>query len=261
MSEEKKTTPKEETEKKTPSQDTPEEKNVTPEKEAPKSSGTDPEEKKPKSSPNASDGDLKQLLSVDKTYRTGHTLYIIGTVLLLALILCHGAMFMLGIELFVGGTYASWAMFFLYVLPCIIMIIGLAMSAAAAKKHGVSGNDRVGMAFVAIGAALMITLGTLSLVSPSYRIYETEDLSLRQGQPLKIVKYIPTGLFQPTLSKLPGEYCVDIYRVDGIFARKLASKQIIFSGMTVAAGEDDNSYTLIISSVDGGGETIPFRYN
>ena len=295
MSEEKKTSPEEETEEKTASQDSsdvkdepaaePEKASDEKEKEKPeeksekdetgenetdstessdsessKDTAANMDEKKPKKAPHADDAELKRLLSVDKTYRAGHTLYIIGVVLLFALILCHGAMFMLGIELFISGLYASWALFYLYVLPCLMMFAGLAMSASAAKKHGVGGNDKVGMAFVAIGAVLMITLGTLSLVSPSYRLYETTDLTLREGQPLKVVKYIPTGLFQPSLKKLPGEYCVDIYRIDGIFGKKLVSKQISFSGMNVITGNDNNTYILDIITVDGGGETIPFKY-
>ena len=142
MSEEKKTSPEEETEEKTASQDSfdvkdepaaePEKASDEKEKEKPeeksekdetgenetdstessdsessKDTAANMDEKKPKKAPHADDAELKRLLSVDKTYRAGHTLYIIGVVLLFALILCHGAMFMLGIELFISGLYAS----------------------------------------------------------------------------------------------------------------------------------------------------------
>ena len=75
-----------------------------------------------------------------------------------------------------------------------------------------------------------------------------------------LVGWDRTGLFQPSLKKLPGEYCVDIYRIDGIFGKKLVSKQISFSGMNVITGNDNNTYILDIITVDGGGETIPFKY-
>lgn len=208
-----------------------------------------------------SEAELKKLLGKDKTYRIGHAIYIAGIVLLVALLGTQATFYFLGIELFYGMMYVSWIMFYLYVIPCLFMLIGLVMSSVATKRCGGSGNDKVGIAFVAIGAALMIALGTVSIVSPHYRIYETEDLNLRDGQTLRVVKYIPTGIFEPTLKKLPGEYFVDVYRMDGMFAKKLISRQIAFSGFVIVKGTGDNDYALEISAVDGGGEHIPFNYN
>ena len=48
--------------------------------------------------------------------------------------------------------------------------------------------------------------------------------------------------------------------MSGIFGKKLVSKQISFSGMNVITDNDNNTYILDIITVDGGGETIPFKY-
>lgn len=203
----------------------------------------------------------RQQLRLDKSYKAGRIIYKVGLALLLLLLLSNAAMYFMNIELFINGTHANFVTFYLYVIPCLAMLIGLILSAVSAKKHGLTDNDGIGIAFVVIGAVLMIGLGTVQMLSPSYRIYETQDVTIRDGEPMKIVKYLPTGIFEPSLKKLPGEYCMDIYRIDGIFCKKILSKDISYSSYVIYPDDsNDGGYLISVTSL-GNEEVIPFSYN
>lgn len=255
-------------EEKTEDHNTPEEKEEAPQEES--DDDADGEEKvippaPDKTSAAKAAADLneaaRQQLRLDKTYKAGKLVYKIGLVILVLLMAANAAMYFLNIEIFINGAYCTWMTFYLYVIPCAVMLTGLILSAKTAKKHGLNDNDGLGIAFVSIGAALMIALGTVQMIAPSYRIYETQDVSIRDGEPMKIVKYIPTGIFEPKLKKLPGEYCMDIYRVDGIFCRKIFSKTVSYSSYVIYPDESNSGgYIFGIASMDNE-EVIPFSYN
>ncbi len=205
------------------------------------------------------EAEKKAKLVKDKDYIAGRKIYLAGIIILGIILLLNALKFFMNIELFIGDMFVSYLTYFIYVIPCAVMLAGLFKTNAASRKYGVKGNDKTGIAFVTIGAALMISIGVFQIVAPTYHIYDVKDISVRPGQTLKVVEYMPASIFSPAPAYRTGEYCIDIYRADTVFARKLVSKEISFSEYVIKEGKDGNTYLLELSSfIDG--ETIPFRY-
>ena len=216
-------------------------------------------EEKPKLTKYEQQQEAKKKLKNDKDYKRARKIYDGSMLALCILLLLNAIRYFLRIEVIINGMVCTQFYYLLYLIPCVCMIISLVKSKKAAEKYHVAGGEKVGIIAISVATALVAGLGMLNIVQPSYHVYETETLSLREGQELTIVRYVNLPAFKQPKDRLPGDYSLDVYKTAGIFARRIATTDVTFGTCTVELGKGDNGYLLNVQT-RAKTETIPFYY-
>lgn len=198
-------------------------------------------------------------LKDNKEYRRGKLIYDLGFSLLSIVMILNALRYFLQIEIIFGTTCYSSAIVFLYIIPCLVMLTGLIISHKAAVKSGQKSGDRIGITVVAVITVLIAGLAVMEMIHPSYKIYETEELTLRDGQTLIIAKSDRITITDSVPDKAPTVHDIDVYKREGIFSKRLISRGMLYGNWRIEPGDKENEYLFIIKN-SGKEESIPFYY-
>lgn len=234
-----------------------EEKNIPEEKKA---SGIEKETVKPEEKGSAAK-ETAQPASEDtvrakKAYRTGKIINDIGMGLFSVFILLGAVRFFLNMELYIGGSIVTSYLYFLLLIPCIMMITGLVMTNKAAKQLGKTEKGGKPMLIaIIIAAVLILGFSVAEIFHPSYHVYEIEKCKASDGREFMLAKSERVSITGEVHSEIPSYYDLDVYDVNGIFARKLCTKDVHKGSYNIEKTE--KGYRLNISYL-GIEEGIPF---
>lgn len=197
-------------------------------------------------------------LSSDQQYHRGKILYDIGLIIFTLLMLGNSILFFLKTELLIGGRFSSDLLYFLYIPPCILMVIGLAKQKKAADRFQVKEKGtKPFLIIMSIVTALMFVLGTANLFHPSYHVYTYSEVKASDGRTFTVAKSERVGVLEQVHDKIPSYYDLDVYDVNGIFAKRLTSVYA-HQGRYSIDYSPEKGYRLIITAL-GAEETYPFK--
>lgn len=205
----------------------------------------------------ASDTESEEILKAKKAYKKGRILDDIGMGIFSLFILLGAIRYFMKLELFIGGSFVTNYLNFLLLIPCIMMIAGLAIMNKSASKLGKKEKGGKPMFIAIIIAAVVIFgLSVADLFHPSYHVYEVEKCTASDGREFTVVKSERVAITAQVHSKIPSFYDIDVYDVNGIFARRLCSKDAHKGSYNIEKTE--KGYRLNISYL-GMEEGIPFK--
>ena len=201
---------------------------------------------------------VSDLLKKNSSYKFGKRLYDTGLAVMLLIVLLNLLMNFMKIEFYIGGTICTGVLIFLYIIPCVMMIIGLVKSVKAAKKAGVKEKGS-GVCFIisAFLLAFVIFAGTFETILPSYHVYELENVTASDGREFLAAKSETVKIFGERHGEMPSFYDIDIYDVHGIFAKRVVSCSA-HTGEYKIEKTDNGKYKLIVSFL-GRNEGYPFE--
>ena len=169
---------------------------------------------------------LEDIIKAKKAYKKGTIIYDIGMLIFSLFLIAGSVRFFMRLDLFIGGAYVTNLLNFLLVLPGIMMIAGLAISHKAAVKLGKKEKGGKGMLIAMIIAiAVILGAGILDLFHPSYHVYSTEICKASDGREFMVAKSERVPVSGTVHNELPSYYDLDVYDVNGIFARKLCTAE------------------------------------
>lgn len=201
--------------------------------------------------------DTAKKLTDDKAYRSGKALYDAGMLIFCILLMLNSIRFFLNMELYIGGVFCTSYINFAYMIPCIIMVIGLVKRVKTAQKYDTEEKgDKTWLVIMSVLLALIALLGTAELIHPSYHVYETETVTTSDGKNFTVAKSETVGIFEEEHEPVPPAYNLDVYDINGIFAKRLISFYVHKGSYEIAA-EGNGKYTITATYM-GTEETYPF---
>ncbi len=214
-----------------------------------------------------SPADKKAALKEDKQYRQGKLIYDIGTLFMYLYMLLFAVRTLMHVEIVIGDTFVTSYLYFLFVVPLIMMVIGMSISDKAAKRLEVKENNKIWMGVIAAVGILVIALSVCEILMPSYKVYDLKTLTsentngiVRSGQEILTAEYRTGTILSPAPVKKPGYIFVDVYCKYGIFAaRKQTASNNNGSYGIKQRDNSDNGYVLCVKSL-GREESFPFDY-
>ncbi len=197
-------------------------------------------------------------LGKDPTYKAGKRLYDIGLALFSVMLILNLTVRFMNIEIFIGGFICTRYIIFLYLIPDIMMIAGLMVSNKAQKRLKTNAKgDRTCFIISVLLAAFIVFGGTFEAIFPSYHVYEIENVKASDGREFVAVKNETVNMFGERHDKMPTYYNIDIYDVNGIFAKRLISCPT-YDGKYNIEKTNDGKYKLNLSFL-GREEGYPFE--
>ena len=161
-------------------------------------------------------------LKKDKNYRKGQLIYDISMFIFILLLLFRFALNFMQIELYSGGVFFTSYLNYIYIIPCILMLVGLKISISAAKKHKKEEKkDKIWFTVLSIVTAAIILLCIVDTFHPSYHVYSIEETKADNGTVFTIAKSETVSFTGEVHSTMPSFYDIDVYTVNGIFAKRL----------------------------------------
>lgn len=214
-----------------------------------------------------SPADKKAVLKNDKQYKKGKLIYDIGTLLMYLYLLMFAVRSLMHVEIVIGGTFFTSYLYFLFIVPLIMMIIGMSISDKAAKRLEVKENNKIWMGVIAAVGILVIALSVCEILMPSYKVYDLKTLTsentngiVRSGQEVLAAEYRTGTILSPAPVKKPGYIFVDVYCKYGIFAVKKQTASNNNGSYGIQQRDNsDNGYILYVKSL-GREESFPFDY-
>ena len=211
--------------------------------------------------------DKKAVLKKDKEYKKGKLIYDIGTLFMYLYLLLFSAKQLLHMEIIAGNTFISNYLNFTFIIPLILMIIGLVISDKAAKRMDVKEHNKLWTGILAAAGVFIIALSICEILMPSYKVYDLSVMtsenspgSVREGQELIIAEYRTGKILAPAPVTKPGYVFVDVYGKYGIFAfRKQTVTNNNGSYSIEKKGDQGSDYLITVRSL-GREETFPFSY-
>ena len=202
--------------------------------------------------------DKSNILQTDPAYKSGKRLYDIGLGIMSVILVLNLFLTFMDFEIYIGGVICSRFVIFIYLIPCILMIIGLLKSNKAAKKLETKGKgDKTCFIIISALAVFIVFGGTFEAFFPSYHVYDIENAKASDGREFLAVKSETVNMFGERHEKMPGFYDIDIYNVNGIFAKKVISCPV-HDGEYEIEKMDDGRYRLVVSYL-GREEGYPFE--
>ncbi len=199
----------------------------------------------------------KYNLKGNKTYRTAHKVYDISLIFFLLILMLFSAKTFFKLEIIIGGVFCTSYFNFAYLVPCAMMLIGLGISLAVAKKHNVQEKkDKIWFIALSILTAVILILSVMDLVTPSYHVYSKEEVKADDGAVFLVAKSETVTIGSEFHSTMPSYYDVDVYSVNGIFAKRLI-KIPTHNGTYEIKKRSDGEYKIILSYL-GIKEGFPF---
>ena len=200
----------------------------------------------------------QSILKNDPLYKSGKRFYDIGLALFSLILIFNLVINFLNIELYIAGVICTEFLIFLYLIPCVIMIISLTKSVKAAKKLGVRGKgDKTCLIISVVLAVFIVFGGAFEAFYPSYHIYEAENVKVSDGKTFMAVESETVKMFGERHSEMPSFYDIDVYEVNGIFAKRLI-RCSAHEGEYRIEKIKDGKYKLTISFL-GREEGYPFE--
>ena len=187
------------------------------------------------------------IIKDDPSYKSGKRLYDIGLILFSVILVLNLARYFLNIEFYIGGMICTSYVLYLYLVPCIFLIIGLIKANTVSKKMGVKVKGDKGCLIMSIVlAVIIIVFGVLETIRPSYHVYEIENISASDGREFLLAKSETVTMFGEWHDEMPSFYNIDVYNVNGVFAKKIISCSA-HNGEYKIEKTDDGTYKLVIS--------------
>lgn len=202
--------------------------------------------------------DKSNVLQTDPAYKSGKRLYDIGLALFSVMLILNLTVRFMNIEIFIGGIICTRYIIFLYLIPDIMMIAGLMVSNKAQKRLKTNAKgDKTCFIISVLLAVFIVFGGTFEAIFPSYHVYDIENAKASDGREFLAVKSETVNMFGERHEKMPGFYDIDIYNVNGIFAKKVISCPV-HDGEYEIEKMDDGRYRLVVSYL-GREEGYPFE--
>ena len=200
----------------------------------------------------------KKQLKNDKRYKSNKKMYDLGMILLAVIMIINSVRYFMQIEIFINGAICTQYLMMFYIIPCFMMMAGLIGSKKVAKEYEID-EGFIGIAFVGALTALLTILAVINIITPSYHIYKTEDVEIKNGEKMTVVEYVNVPAFKKPNEKMPLEHSVDVFRNYGIFAKRLATADVFFAGCHIEESKVGKGYCLVIKTPVST-EKIPFNY-
>ena len=197
-------------------------------------------------------------LSSDKQYRSGKILYDVGLAIFTLFLAASCILFFTKTEILIGGMFCTNLIYFMYLIPCLMMVIGLLKQKKAAERF--STTEKGTKTFIVLMSAIffiMLVLGTVNIFHPSYHVYTVEETKATDGRVFTAVRNEKISIFDTMHDKMPSYYDLDIYDVNGIFARRLLSVYT-HQGKYTVDYSIEKGYRLVTTYL-GTQETHPFN--
>ena len=199
----------------------------------------------------------KSALKKDKKYKTGKRIYDISLVILVLFFILSFVKQIMNIELFVNGQFITNYLNCLYIIPCVLMTVGLYLSKKSAAKYKVKEKGTNTWFIIMTVITIVLTVISASeFFRPSYHVYQTEKYTASDGKEFLVAKSEHTNLLGDFHQKMPSFYDIDVYDTDGIIARKLISYPTHKGKYTIE--KKSKGYRLTVSYLNFE-EGIPFN--
>lgn len=206
----------------------------------------------------------KERCQADPLYRSGNLIYRIGMIILCVLLLINAVLRLAMIEVVVGDIFCNTYLYVLEIIPCIMLVIGLAKTRKASKQHNNYNlkNTTVWLTVMVIFTVLIGMLCVADIITSPYNNAEVEEVKGgRVDQNMKTVKINSAdGLI--SFGAKENAYVIEVYKDDGLFMKRLLVTEPVNTdnfAKSVEKGKGEDDYTLTIR-IGGQSQVYNFYY-